>query len=357
MPRIRTTKPEHWNDKELINISLQAHLLWIASWNFSDDEGIFENDPSLLRSQVFPRRADIRLESVSQWLGQLVKARFIIPFTHNGRSYYISRTFKAHQRIDKPQPSKVPSDIIKRILQDHSENDTGSVALYSSGEESRVKGEDIGAPAAPPAIEKKDGKGFEKPSVEELKQYFILKIGDTRKPKHWPEDKCSNQADLMYDHYQTNGWVQGKGKPVKDWQAACRNWIRRALSGEFENHATPGKGKPAPVAARKEHPPGLNTIQEELNGMYDLWLENPDHCTVISVTSEHYNFLKSARMIAFNETEAAGIRSRAEVYMKEKSLEGEQAITRLMKAFGVLEFFTQLQAQARETVFDEIPAA
>jgi len=116
MARYRTIKPVHWNDKELPNISLQAHLLWIATWNFSDDEGIFEADVNLIRSQVFPRRTDIRTEQIEQWIGQLVKARFVIPFTYNGGGYYISRTFKTHQKIEKPQKSKVPKELIDRIL-------------------------------------------------------------------------------------------------------------------------------------------------------------------------------------------------------------------------------------------------
>lgn len=29
------------------------------------------------------------------------------------------------------------------------------------------------------------------------------------------------------DHYTANGWVQGKGKPIKDWKAAFRGWVRR----------------------------------------------------------------------------------------------------------------------------------
>src|SRR6185295_12834355 len=108
MARIRTVKPTHWNDKEQTKISLPAHLLWIGLWNFSDDEGVFENDPYLIKSQIFPRRTDIRTEQVTQWLDQLSTARFIIPFSHEGVGYYIHRTFKAHQKIDRPQPSKIP---------------------------------------------------------------------------------------------------------------------------------------------------------------------------------------------------------------------------------------------------------
>lgn len=122
MPRIRTVKPEHWNDKELAKISFQAHLFWIGTWNFSDDEGVFEDDVNLLKSQIFPRRTDIRVEQVSQWLDQLVKARFIVPFVFNNQGYYIHRTFKIHQKIDRPQVSKIPEDLLRRIIAECSTN-------------------------------------------------------------------------------------------------------------------------------------------------------------------------------------------------------------------------------------------
>lgn len=122
MPRIRTIKPSHWNDKELAAITLQAHLLWIGTWNFSDDRGVFESDPLLLKSQIFPRRTDIRVDQIKSWLDQLVKARFILPFEYNSEGYYVNRTFETHQRIDKPQPSKVPPDVLCSVFQEHSKN-------------------------------------------------------------------------------------------------------------------------------------------------------------------------------------------------------------------------------------------
>jgi hypothetical protein len=146
MARIRTIKPKHVEDKELVNISLQAHLLWILMWPFSDDEGIIENDPLLIKSQVFPRRTDVRVEQVSLWLDQLVKARFIIPFDHDGIGYYIHRTFKAHQKIDKPQPSKIPSEVIRRILSEPSTNVPACIVEERKVEEGR--GEEAEPPNA-----------------------------------------------------------------------------------------------------------------------------------------------------------------------------------------------------------------
>lgn len=154
MARIRTIKPQHVNDKELSKISLPAHLFWILSWCFSDDSGVIENDPFLLRSQIFPRRTDIRVEQVQQWIDQLIKARFVIPFTHEGEGYLIHRTFHAHQKIDRPQPSKIPSETIRRILDECSTNARPCIVKESIVKESIVK-DSIGEAQAPDGIEKK----------------------------------------------------------------------------------------------------------------------------------------------------------------------------------------------------------
>lgn len=87
-------------------------------WNFSDDKGVIENDPYYIKSQVFPRRKDVRVEQIEQWIDQLMKARFLVPFTFNGVRYYVSRTFSSHQKIDRPTPSKIPQEIIDQILKD-----------------------------------------------------------------------------------------------------------------------------------------------------------------------------------------------------------------------------------------------
>ena len=33
-------------------------------------------------------------------------------------------------------------------------------------------------------------------------------------------------AEMFIDYYEANGWVQGKGKPIKDWKACIRTWDR-----------------------------------------------------------------------------------------------------------------------------------
>lgn len=48
-----------------------------------------------------------------------------------------------------------------------------------------------------------------------------------------------SEAMAFFDYYEANGWTQGKNKPIKDWKAAARGWIRR--SSQFQNNAKPNK--------------------------------------------------------------------------------------------------------------------
>lgn len=59
--------------------------------------------------------------------------------------------------------------------------------------------------------EKEKRKRFTPPTLEEVKAYC--------------EERNNNvDAERFIDYYSANGWVQGKGKPIKDWKACIRTW-------------------------------------------------------------------------------------------------------------------------------------
>jgi len=240
MARIRTIKPEHWNDKALTEISLQAHLLWIALWNFADDEGVFEDDINLIKSQVFPRRTDIRLEQIKDWLGQLSKARFVIPFSHNNESYYIHRTFKAHQRIDKPRPSKVPSNIIQGLIQDQYKNDIVSVAPYSIVKEGKGESSarekfipDLHVDNPPPqtAIELKN--------LLMANEKWVCDIQMTHRGK--------NLEQAILESWNHPPDIRKKNMGLDDWKKLVNTWLSNSKIKTDQAHPAKRKSAIGPV--------------------------------------------------------------------------------------------------------------
>jgi hypothetical protein len=77
------------------------------------------------------------------------------------------------------------------------------------------------------------GKTPARPTLEEVKAYAA-------------ERKSTIDVEQFFDHYQANGWRQGNGNAIKDWQAAVRQWERR--EGEFKRtgEAPPGPRKKDP---------------------------------------------------------------------------------------------------------------
>lgn len=71
MPRIRTIKPEFWEDAKVGRWSESARLLFLGGLNFADDYGVLRSDPAFLRSRIFPYD-DHSLAEVSAMLDECV---------------------------------------------------------------------------------------------------------------------------------------------------------------------------------------------------------------------------------------------------------------------------------------------
>jgi hypothetical protein len=346
--------------EKVSKLSWPAEVFYRRIMSIVDDFGRYEADSSLLRAYLYPKKLDkVSEPDVVKWMSECSEAGLVRVYTISGKPYLQIEDFDQRLRAMKSKFPAPPSSA-DRCQQLHADDGSRQHPLTSAVETKRNETEtetNIGAPAAPPAREDRVGskvKKFIPPTAEEAIRYFLQLIGNPKREGHWPEDKCHNQASLFFDHYETNGWVQNKGKPVKNWEAAARNWVRREIKGDFRQPDRPQKNQPAAgPSARKEDPePRLSQIECDLNAMYLVWREDNEMVTVISATADHYDFLKKRNMIMFTEEEIGSIRIKAQAYMKEKSLEGEHYEKRLMKSFGVLEFFRQWADEGADAIFE-----
>lgn len=75
----------------------------------------------------------------------------------------------------------------------------------------------------PEKPKRKRKEPFTKPDIAEVAAYAV-------------ENGYQMDPQAFMDHYDACGWVVGKNKPMQDWKAAVRNWVRR--NGEFGGTAT-----------------------------------------------------------------------------------------------------------------------
>lgn len=104
MARIRTIKPDFWTDEKVVELSMEARLFFIGSWNFSDDNGNLQRSARKLKMQIFPADA-IDCEPLIQ---SLITHGMLIEYTVNGETFLHIKGFKSHQVINRPSKTGLP---------------------------------------------------------------------------------------------------------------------------------------------------------------------------------------------------------------------------------------------------------
>lgn len=110
MPRIRTVKPEFWEDELLGVMPRDARLLFIATFNMADDEGILRWTPAYIKAQAFMYDDDLTIGDVGKLMQCLTDAGLIFPYIGGAarQQMAVIVNFRKHQRINRPQKSKLP---------------------------------------------------------------------------------------------------------------------------------------------------------------------------------------------------------------------------------------------------------
>lgn len=170
-PRIRSIKPGFWTDGKIARISDSCALFYIGLWNFSDDEGIFRNDPRELHCYM-PRW---RALNISQFIAKLELVGCITLSTDEqwGRT----NRFTDHQRISKPIAGY--SNNLEILWK--SETDSKKTSLDRIGKDRKGKdrigvtyvAEGSQAPSSAPQFK----KPIEKPKKEEKTLEIQARVG------------------------------------------------------------------------------------------------------------------------------------------------------------------------------------
>lgn len=104
MARIRSIKPEFFTDEKLIECSTSARLLFVGVLVFADDEGNLDRSAKQLKVQVFPAD-NIDCEPLLQ---ELMARELLVEYSSSGKNYLHVKSFKKHQKIDRPSKPRFP---------------------------------------------------------------------------------------------------------------------------------------------------------------------------------------------------------------------------------------------------------
>tara|TARA_Y100000034_G_scaffold64476_1_gene78000 strand:- start:1628 stop:2740 length:1113 start_codon:yes stop_codon:yes gene_type:complete len=127
MARIRTIKPEFWQDETIGDLSPNARLLFLASLNLADDEGLLKWNAAFLRAQVF-MYDDLTIGDMGGLMQELQDSGIVLTYKDAKQQVYgWVINFRKHQKIDRPQKAKhpLPSLQNKSVAQAYYRRDGG----------------------------------------------------------------------------------------------------------------------------------------------------------------------------------------------------------------------------------------
>jgi hypothetical protein len=104
MARIRTIKPDYWTDEVVGECSTSARLLFIATWNFADDNGNLERSAKQLKAKAFPYDS----LDVEKLIVELLDAGLLVEYQHDDKIFLHIKGFDKHQKIDRKSAPRCP---------------------------------------------------------------------------------------------------------------------------------------------------------------------------------------------------------------------------------------------------------
>ena len=200
--------------EKIASLSDFEFRLWVGLITQVDDAGRGDARPAIIKGRVFPLRERVTVKEIESALHGLAAKSCVSLYTVGGRPYFWFPTWSEHQRIRdcKPKyPGPDEADLTTCGELPQIAADCGLNPIQSNPNPNPNSNPSIGRAAR-----------FIPPTVEEVAAYCA-------------ERQNNVDPQKFVDHYLANGWVQGKGKPIKDWKATVRTWERN----DFSN-----KGKP-----------------------------------------------------------------------------------------------------------------
>jgi hypothetical protein len=199
----------------------------------------------MLASLLFPYDDDSPM-LIEGWIDELRSEKCIETYTSGDGCHYVAiLNWERHQKIDKPSESKLPAPIRddSRTFANNLECSIPSHAGAGAHPRSLILDPrslilDPGPGGSRGEIEKPK---LERPTLEEIKL-------------HWESEKLRGDPEAFFDHYEANGWVQGKNKPIKQWRRAASGWSRRQPEFEIKQHSN-GKPKSAAMGPGQVYDP------------------------------------------------------------------------------------------------------
>lgn len=266
MARIRSVKPEFWDDRKLAKrASRDARLLYIALWNLADEHGRLNGDPQWIKGQAFSYDDDLDADSIAKMLEELESPALgaVIAYEDDGDPFLFLPKLGKHQRLEPEKvKSRIPAPPIFANGQSAPDPDGSSHDDTSpeSGSDSSERGADEPEPGADESallyvagsMEHVGPRDSAPDAPPKPKRATRIPDDFTVTPEMvaWAQRECPHVNGKRETQKFINYWQAKSGKDATklDWPATWRNWM---LNATDSNPRTRSGQRPQPPV-----PPG-----------------------------------------------------------------------------------------------------
>lgn len=117
MARIRSIKPEVRRSLTVGAWPREVRLAWVYLWGYLDDKGRGVDDMRLIVAECFPLDRDVTERKMERWIALMAEkpehdpteAPPLCRYGVGGRHYLHAIKWREHQKINRPQPSRLPA--------------------------------------------------------------------------------------------------------------------------------------------------------------------------------------------------------------------------------------------------------
>lgn len=262
MARIRSIKPEFWDDRKLARRACRdARLLYIALWNLADEHGRLNGDPQWIKGQVFPYDDDLDALAVAKLLDELEAPELnaVVAYEADGDPYLYLPKLARHQRLepekvksrvppppepragdpvskrDGPQDRDGPSECGADESAPHADE---SALLYVAGGMEHVAGS-RGAARGPDRAEP-DPPPREPPGASGAPHEIPNGFRPSDEMLRWANSACPG-LNLDFETDQFRRHFQSTGAKRKSWPAAWQKWVADSHERMSSTRASPAR--------------------------------------------------------------------------------------------------------------------
>jgi translation initiation factor IF-1 len=223
MPKIRGVKPDYWTDEDIVELSIPARLLFIGLWNYACDNGHVQDKPKQLKMRILPGD-DV---NVTELLRELSEKGCI---ERDSGWIYIPNLTR-HQKPDRRYFTTCEREDCEEPEATVSQRESRRVhAVHTSGAQ---RAHTVRTPGAlgdgEVMVKGSDGDGESEPAGKPRAKR-ATQLPDTWRPNDQHTDfAAKNGLNAARELAQFTDHHRARGTTFKDWDAAFRTWLRRAV--------------------------------------------------------------------------------------------------------------------------------